>query len=200
MLNSICFNTITVVRQANTTQSSTAIVSSISISSQPKIATALSFKFTAKCTGTLTITGTSNNSATTEDVVVSNNTICQSMKRFSNITSVAFDASLVSSGASVTIKYIDMGGSSVPIETEIIDGFPINLTRNKANLVISRDGSMENESFTGLVPYTSQWSPKEFDLVTIKETNEQFMTVGSPLIEQIGINQHWVLNLKRYQR
>lgn len=200
MLVSNCFNTITVVRQSTTTQDSTPIVSSINISSQPKIATALSFKFSAKCTGVITITGTVNGSSTTEEVSVNNNTIAQSMKRFSNVSTVSFDSDLVDTGEEVSIKYIDMGGSSVPIESDLIDDFPINLTRDKSSLAIDNEGSVQYELMKGLIPYTNLYTPQEFDLITIKETSEKFIVIGSPRIEQVGINQHYVCNLKRFER
>lgn len=200
MLISNCFNTVSVVRQSNTTQSSTSVVSTITISSQPSIQTALSFKFSARCSGVITISGTVSGSSTTEDITISNNTICQSMKKFSNITTIAFDANLVSSGTNVIIKYINMGGSSVPTSSTEVSNFPINLSRSKSELIIDKDGSVQHEIMKGLLPYTNEYSPKEFDILTIDQTSESFIVVGKPIFQQVGINTHWVCNLKRYER
>ena len=200
MLISNCFNTINVVRQSNTTQSSTLVISSISITSQPKLSTALSFKFSQKCTGVISITGTLSGSSNTENVSISNNTIAQSMKKFDTISAIGFDSNLVSSGANVEIKYIGMGGSSVPIETSLISNFPINLSRKDSSIVVDNEGSIQYELLTGLIPFTTQYTPKEFDLLTVNETNEKFIVTGAPRVEQVGINQHYICKLKRYER
>lgn len=206
MLNSICFNTITVVRQGNTTKDNTRVPNTdspslpIDIGGQPKIATALSFLFDQTCSGTMTINGSLYGVNKTEDVTISNNTVVQSMTKFDSISSIDFSVELTTLRPHVTIKYIDMGGSSVPIESDIIDGFPINLSRKNANLSLDQEGSVQYEIIKGYIPYTTQWTPREFDLFVIKETSEQFIVIGVPIIQQIGINTHWVCNLKRYER
>jgi hypothetical protein len=204
MLGSICFNTITVVRQENTTKNQTRVPNasnpSMTIGGQPKIATALSFLFDQKCSGTMTINGSLNGSSKNESVTISNNSVVQSMTRFDQITSIDFDSALTTLRPLLTIKYIDMGGSSVPMESSVIDGYPINLARKNASLAIETDGSVQYEIIKGYLPYTSQWSPKEFDLFKIKETSEQFIVIGKPVMQQVGINQHWICNLKRFKR
>jgi len=206
MLASMCFNTITVVRQKNTTKDNITVPDTgspslpITISGQPKIATAISFLFDQKCSGTITINGSLNSSSKTEDVTISNNTVAQSMTKFDQVDSIDFSVELTTLRPNVTIKYINMGGSSVPIESEVIDGYPINLSRKNASLAIETDGSVQYEIIKGYLPYTSQWSPKEFDLFKIKETSEQFVVIGKPVMQQVGINQHWICNLKRFER
>lgn len=206
MLVSNCFNTITVVRQSNTTKDNVRVPSTdnpslpINIGGQPKIATSLSFKFDQKCSGTMTINGSLSGQSKTEDVSISNNTITQSMTKFDQIDSIDFSVELTTLRPHVTIKYIDMGGSSVPIESDLIDDFPINLTRDKSSLAIDNEGSVQYELMKGLIPYTNLYTPQEFDLITIKETSEKFIVIGSPRIDQVGINQHYVCNLKRFER
>ena len=204
MLNSICFNTITVVRQSNKAQDQVQVPEAgsptLTISNQPKIATSLSFVFSERSTGSVTINGFLDGNAQTETVSISDNKICQSMKQFDQIDTIDFDSGLTTPRPFVKIKYIGMAGSSVPVETSLIDGYPINLSRKSAKLIIDEEGSIQSEMITGMIPYSDQWTPKEFDLFTIKETSEQFVVVGVPTINQIGINTHWVCNLKRYER
>lgn len=206
MLASICFNTVSVVRQENTTKDNVRVPNTdnpslpINVGGQPKIATALSFLFDQKCSGTMTINGSLNGSSKTEDVSISNNTVVQSMTKFDQVDSIDFSVELTTLRPHVTIKYIDMGGSSVPIESDVIDGYPINLSRKNASLAIENDGSVQYEVIKGYMPYTTQWTPREFDLFTIKETSEQFIVIGRPTIQQVGINQHWICNLKRFER
>jgi hypothetical protein len=205
MITSICHNTVKVTRQSNKASDSVTVDGSnpslsIGASSQPERATALSFKFSDRVTGSITISGSLNGSSQTEEVSISNNKISASMKRFDQVDTIAFDSSITDDSPSVTVKYLDLSGSAIPIENVVIDGFPINLSRKKSSLVIDREGSNQYEVIVGIIPYTEQWTPREFDLFLIKETTEQFLVVGVPRIEQIGINMHWSCNLKRYER
>ena len=201
-----CFSTITVVAQKNTTKNAVQVPDTsspslpIDATGQPLIATALSFKFDQKSTGTITINGSLSGQAKTEDVVVSNNTICQSMTRFDSITTLDFSIGLTSVRPYISVKYINMAGSSVPLTESVISNYPINLIRSKADLIINEDGSVQSEIIRSLLPYTDQWTPKEFDLFTLDQTLETFIVVGNPIIQQVGINAHWVCNLKRYER
>tara|TARA_B100000282_G_C31713767_1_gene482450 strand:+ start:299 stop:871 length:573 start_codon:yes stop_codon:yes gene_type:complete len=172
----------------------------ISATGQPKVATAVSFKYDQRCTGTMTINGSLNGSSKSETVSISDNTIAQSMTRFDELTSIDFSTELTTLRPNVTIKYIDMGGSSVPLESDLIQNFPINLSRSKSELVIDKDGSVQHEMIKALLPYTNEYTPKEFDILTVDQTNEGFIVIGRPLFQQAGINTHWICNLKRYER
>ena len=203
MLVSNCFNTITVVSQKNSTKNQVrvpALGTPMTIGGQPLVSTALSFKFDQKCSGTITINGSLNGTGKTEDVSISNNSICQSMTKFDQVDSLDFSSALTTLRPHLTVKYINMSGSSVPLTEDVISNYPINLLRSKAELIINTDGSVQSEIIKSLLPYTDQWTPKEFDLFTLDQTSETFIVVGKPIMQQVGINTHWICNLKRYER
>ena len=58
-------------------------------------------------------------------------------------------------------------------------------------------GSFEKEKPDLLVPYTSSFTPQPTDVVINDFTSEKFIIEGTPLIEQIGIDQYWRLSLAR---
>ena len=200
MILSMCFTTAKVVRQSNTTVGETTVQSSIAVSYQPKVRTAVTLVFGAKVSGSATITGTLRSSPQSEIVSISNNKIGQSIKQFDSVTNVSLSSGIVSSSTTIKIKYAGTSGSSVPIETDVVDNWPIRLTRGKSHIKTDMDGSVEMEKCSALLPYDDTWTPKEFDLITIKETNEKFMIIGHPEMEQVGINQHWTIYLSRYER
>ena len=200
MLLSMCFTTANIFRQSAKGVSSTTVASSITISNQPKVRTGVTFVFGQKVTGSLVLTGTLSGASISETITVSDNKVAMGTKQFDSLSGVTISAGIVATSTTVEVKYSGAAGGSVPIETQIVDNWPIRVSRNSANYGMPRQGSVELEGFKALIPYDTTWNPQEFDIVIIKETNEKFIVAGSVFIEQVGINKHWVANLRRYER
>jgi len=200
MILSMCFTTAKVIRQSNTSVSETTVSSTITVSSQPQVRTAVTLIFAIRVTGNATITGTLSGVSQIEIISISANKIGQTIKQFDTITKVDLSSGIVSTGTTFKVKYAGTSGTSVPILTDVIDNWPIRISRGKSYIKVDMDGSTEMEKCSAILPYDTLWTPKEFDIITIKETSEKFIVVGAPEMEQVGINQHWNVYLSRYER
>lgn len=204
MLGSICRNTFTLVRQSilasETDLTPTVANPSFNISTSPKISTSLSFKFDQRVSGTVVITGELNTNSQSETITITNNRIGKSMKKFDVISTIEFGGDILTTEPTVKVKYINLTGSQTPTESEIISGFPISLSRKTAKMDIGEGGSQQIETTLALIPYTEQFTPQEFDILTIIETNQQFQIIGSPMFNQVGISTHWNCNIKKYSK
>ena len=176
----------------------TSVTSTISVSLSPQISCGVNFVFSTSQTGTVTITGTKDSVSITEEVVLSSTKIGVGMKSFDTISSIGLSSGIVSGGGTLTAKYVGLDGGSVEILQTIKTGWPIQMVRKNASFPALHPGTVQQESPKALVFFDDSFSPRDADIITLKRTGEKFTVVGTPFFEQVGINQHWVVNLKKY--
>jgi hypothetical protein len=200
MLISICKSRVNITRRTNKAVSSTAVASSISITTTPKIACPINFIFSNSQTGVITVTGTLNGSPQTETINISSNKVVGGVKSFSSITTVALDSAIVSAGGTVLVKYIGSDGGSVSSETSVVTDYPIQIDRGKQDFFVPESGSNPVENAKALLPYTENFTPQDGDILTIDNvSSEKFLVSGIPFIEQIGFMSYWHLQLQLYE-
>ena len=199
MLVSICQSLVDIDRRANTFVSSTAVASSITSIATPKINACVILKFSTAQTGTITINGTLDGSSTNETITVSSSKIAVGIKLFSTTTSISLDSNIVSAGGTVECKFTGQDGGSIFTTVRVVSGFPARISRNNANLAVPNSGTVQVEKTKALLPYTETFEPKDGDIISLIETSNRFMVVGSPLIEMVGFNMHYVCTIERYE-
>lgn len=203
MLLSMCKSLVTLKRQTSELFDDQVASASITVSRNPdSTATVQVNKSGTATAGTVTITGTitqydsSTNepsSAAVEDTITLSQyqSVGISVKQFDTVTSVACSAALVSAGVTVSCAYVGTDGGSIESQYSVISSFPAQFIRNNADLSDPISGSNEHERAIMLLPYDPSFSPKVTDVVTNDGTSEKYFIEGVPLIEQIGISQHW---------
>jgi len=199
MLISLCSSLVDISRRTSEAIPSTAVVSSISVSANPDLNCPVNCVFSVAQTGIITITGTLDGVSQNETINVSANKIASGIKVFSTISSIAFDASIVSGGGNVIVKYIGKDGGSVSSTRIIASSYPIKINRGKEDLLVPQSGSNPVERATALLPFTEVFEPKEGDIITLNETKVEFLVTGNPFMEQIGFLSYWSLNLQKYE-
>lgn len=175
------------------------VASSISNATIPQINCGATFIFSSAVTGTVTVTGTIDGSSESEIINISSNTVCVTFKLYSTITTIELSANIVSSGSTLTAKFIGVDGGSIEILKTVASGFPIQLILKNENLLNLDLGSIQSESPKAMMIYTDTFKPKQTDIITVIQTQNKYTIVGNPLIVQVGINQHWHLSLQRFE-
>ena len=196
MLTSISYSRIQAKRRTNYAFLDTTVAASISVSVTPQQSCSVNIIFSAAVTGTITISGTYDSSSITETLTISSNTVAGGFKLFDTLTSVAFSAGIVSTGGTVSCRFTSKDGGNIVSISTLVSDFPVHLNRTGGSFPSLRSGGYQSEKPKALLPYTDQYTPKDGDLWTISSTNEEFIVTGVPLIEQIGISQHWIVHLE----
>lgn len=205
---SVCKSRISIKRQTSELFTPQVAAATIAVSRTPAIKATVQVDRVGNVAGDFTIVGTvveydANNQPTS--VAVSDTLsfsayqrIGVTVKEYDNVTSVACSAPLVSAGVSVTCNYVGNDGGTIFFQYSVTTDYPAQFIRTKqTNLPIDRLGSFEKEKPDLLVPYTSSFTPQPTDVVINDFTSEKFIIEGTPLIEQIGIDQYWRLSLAR---
>lgn len=199
MLISICQSLVNVDRRSNQLLSSTSVASSISASSTPKINACIVLKFSESQTGNITITGTLDGSSQTEVISISSSKIAVGLKLFSSTTTIELDSDIVTGGGTVEAKFTGKDGGNVFTLTRVATSYPARISRGGANLAAPNSGSLQVEKPKALLPYTEVFEPQEGDQISLIQTSNKFIVVGSPFIEMVGFNTHWICNLERHE-
>lgn len=208
MLMSVCKSRITIQRQTSELFTPQAAAVSISVSRTPAFNATVQVERTGNTAGIFTITGTitqydANNEPSSVSVTDTLSfseyqKVGVTVKEFTVISSVACSAPLVSAGSVVTCTFVGNDGGTIFNKYSVISDYPAQFVRTKqTNLPIDRLGSFEKEKPDLLVPYTTTFAPQPTDVVVNDFTGEKFIIEGSPLIEQVGIDQYWRLSLAR---
>lgn len=203
MLMSMCKSRITIARQTSELFDSQASAASISVSRNPdSTATVQVTKSGTATAGTVTITGTittydsSTNepsaSAVTETLTMGQyQSVGITVKEFDTVSTVECSAALVSAAVTITCAYVGTDGGSIETQYSVTNNYPAQFVRTNADLSDPISGSNESERALLLMPYDTSFSPSVTDVVTNDLTSEKYFIEGIPLIEQIGISQHW---------
>ena len=200
MLISICQSLVNVDRRSNQLISSTDVLSSISSVATPKVPACIVLKFSLSQTGTITIVGTDVNGASlTETISISSSKIAVGLDLFATTLRVELDSAIVSTGGKISAKFSGKDGGSIFTLSRVATAFPARISRGGANLAVPDSGTLQVEKPKALLPYTEVFEPQEGDQLSLIQTSNKFIIVGSPFIEMVGFNTHWVCNLERYE-
>jgi hypothetical protein len=203
MLLSVCKSRITIARQTSELFDSQAASASITVSRNPDSTATVQVKKSGTATaGTVTITGTittydsstnePSSSAVTETLTMDQyESIAITVSTFDTVSTVECSAALVSAGVTILCNYVGTDGGSIETQYAVTNNYPAQFVRNNADLSDPISGSNESERALMLMPYDTSFSPKVTDVVTNDVTSEKYFIEGVPLIEQIGIAQHW---------
>ena len=208
MLMSLCKSRISIQRQTSELFTPQAAAASISVYRSPAMNATVQVERTGNVAGVFTITGTITeydaNNEPSSVVVTDTLTFVEyqqvgvTVKEFTAISSVACSAPLVSAGSVVTCTFVGNDGGTIFNKYSVTSNYPAQFVRTKhTNLPIDRLGSFEKEKPDLLLPYTTAFTPQPTDVVINDFTDEKFIIEGTPLVEQIGIDQYWRLSLAR---
>ena len=200
MLISICQSLVNIDRKSNTALTSTAVSGSISVSATANIPSCLILKFNSSVSGVITINGDDDaGSSITETIQLNSSKIAVGIKLFKTISSVSLDSSIVSTGANVEAKFVGKDGGSIHTTARVATAFPARISRGGSNLSVPLSGTLQVEKPKALIPFTESFTPKDGDTLTLIETNNKFIISGSPFIEMVGFNSHFVCDLERFE-
>ena len=203
MLLSMCKSRISLTRQTGELFDSQVASASISVTRNPQITATVQVNKSGTATaGTVTITGTittydsstnePSSSAVTETLTMSQyQEVAITLKQFNTVSTVECSAGLVSAGVTIKCTYVGNDGGSIDSQYSVVTNYPAEFIRTNESLSIPRSGSSEKERAIMLLPYDPSFSPEDADFVSNDFTSEKFFIEGVPLIEQIGISQHW---------
>lgn len=210
MLMSICKSRVTIKRQTSELFSAQSATASISVSRNPQTKANVQVKITRPAfgtTGTVTITGTvlvysaSNESSysSVSEVIsfVEGQNIGLTVKEFSTVSTVECSTDFVSVPVTIACSYVGMDGGTIDHQYTVVSSYPALFSRSTGAFPIPQSGSYEREKTYLLLPYTTSFSPQTADVVTNDATSEVYLVVSNPLIEQVGISQHWKLIVSR---
>ena len=209
MLMSLCKSRVSIKRQTSELFDSQAAAASIAVSRTPDSNATVQVKKEGTATaGTVTITGTiteydANNtpsSSAVSDVLEMSayQKIGVTVKEYGAVSAVEFSAALVSAGVTVTCNYVGNDGGTIDSQYSVVTDYPAQFVRTKTtNFPVERFGSFEKEKPELLIPYTTSFTPQPTDVVINDYTTEKFIVEGTPLIEQVGIDQYWRVSLAR---
>ena len=203
MMLSMCQSKINLQRQTSLLKDSTTVSSSITLDRTPVRKTCLLFNFGASVSGDITITGSLGGASITETLTVSSSTFKNSIKLYDTITTVEFDASIVSSGTTVEIKSVGRNGIEQSVLTTIISNYPAQFVRQRPSSTafdVKLSGSVERNMPYVVIPYTSSFTPRDTDIITNVTTGENFFAVGDPLEEHYGMMKHYMVKLQRKEQ
>lgn len=200
MLWAMCKSRIKVIRNTDVVVSEAA-ASSISITRQPSIDTTVQITLSENSSGTVTINGSLNGSSQTSTLTFSSNRVDVSFKEFDTLTTIECDSTLVSSGVTVTAKYVTGGGGNTTSQYTVVDNWPASLHRAKpygqVNYIASDAGVNEIERGFLMTPFVDTWSPRTGDVIVLIETQKQFLVEGIALIQDAGSMQYWEIFLNK---
>jgi len=151
--------------------------------------------------GSLEITGTNSAGGTiTETITIPTSGIGQGSTEFNSITSVKFQGSVLNN-CSITVKFIGEDGGSIKARRVLTSCTPAQISRGRGSFPAFREGTTQKEIIRVMLPYVCNtvYTPRDGDLITDLETLAQFLIVGAPLIEQVGISKFYQINAERYQ-
>ena len=214
MLISLCRNRITITRQTSEIFSKQVCTASITVTNgSPTIDANVQITIfrpnpTDTKTGTVTVTGVrtlTNGSAlsVTEDLEFTGgvsslgSTIGLTANTFTSVTSISVTGSIISSSVQILGEYMGRDGGNVAVQTTLVSGFPAQITRKNESWPDQLDGTTANEKPYMLLPVTESVTPRQGDVVKNEVTSEEYLVVGTPLIESYIGNQFYKVMLNK---
>ena len=205
MLISLCKNRITLTRQTSEVFPRQTPAASVTVvNGTPLIDANIQITLTRPNlsdtkTGTITIVGTRSNSigGSTAPGTSAADTIGVTANTYSSVTSVSVTGSIISSDIKIIGEYIGADGGNIQVQTTITSGWPAQITRKNESWPDQIDGTNSNEKPSMLIPVPQIFIIRQGDVVTNDVTTEQYLVVGTPLIENYIGNQFYRVMLEK---
>lgn len=214
MLISLCRNRITITRQTSEIFSKQECTASITVTNgTPLIDANVQITIfrptpTDTKTGTVTVAGIrvlSNGAAlsVSEDLEFTGgvsslgSTIGITANTFSSVTSVSVSGTIINASVNILGEYMGRDGGNIAVQTQIVTSFPAHITRKNESWPDQLDGTTANEKPYMLLPVTGSVTPRQGDVVKNDITSEEYLVVGTPLIESYIGNQFYKVMLNK---
>lgn len=205
MIFSMCQNIILLQRRSSIVLEGQTPAASISVTAQPQSQCVVQLNLSANSSGSITVNGSLGGVSKTETLTYSSSRFGCTALQFDTLTTIECDSDIISSGSTLDIKYMGLGGGSIEILSTVVDNYPVNITRTGSQTIHAADqrsdtyGSFIKEGPFVHIPYSENFYPKVNDLMTEKFTNEVFSIRGVQLIQQLrGRPMFWRCNMEVY--
>ena len=134
----------------------------------------------------------------TDTISFSSSSLGITVKDFDTVTSIACDATLVSSGSTIEVKYFGKGGGSASSEYAVVSGWPCFINRPLGNSISTQDyrvdsfGSFQTEKPLIFMAYDESFTPAVSDFIVDADTNEKYFVLGVQYIQySVGYENYW---------
>ena len=195
---SVLRNRVDITRQTQLLFAVQVAASSIPVTRTPSNSSVVQVKLNQASTGVLTVNGTKNLSGITDTISFSSSSLGITVKDFDTVTSIACDATLVSSGSTIEVKYFGKGGGSASSEYAVVSGWPCFINRPLGNSISTQDyrvdsfGSFQTEKPLIFMAYDESFTPAVSDFIVDADTNEKYFVLGVQYIQySVGYENYW---------
>ena len=204
MLASIARNTISVERQKTIGAELTIAVGQRTIDTlaTPVIPCTVLISLENNDTGSALVTGTdSDNVVQTETITLTSNKLGQGLKEFKTITEIAITD--LTDGNTVQALYRGKDGSQVKAKASLFNCIQCQISYSQQSWRNDRSGTVESGRVKFMIPMFCNSADQKLragDLITDRESGNQFLAVGNAFIDGVGLNRFQVVYGERRER
>ena len=204
MLASIARNTISVERQK--TIGATLTIAdgerTIDTFAPPVIPCTVLIQLNDSDTGSVLVTGTDSAGANqTETITLSSSKLGQGLKVFKTVTEIAITD--CTNGNVVQVLYRGRDGSQVKAQAILFSCIQCQISYTQQSWRNDRSGTVESGKVKFMIPLLCNSTDQKLragDLITDRESGNQFLVVGNAFIDGVGLNRFQVVYGERRER